>query len=61
MPAFNFASLPLPYCRVAWLECSAAGFAPEVVNCAEHLYDHNYDVKFALEFILEDKVLLYKA
>ena len=35
---------------------SSIGFAPEVVDCAAHLYDHNYDIKFALEYILQDKV-----
>ena len=34
---------------------SAAGFPSPVVGCAQHLYDHNYDVTFALEHILQDK------
>ena len=32
--------------------CSSA----QVVDCATHLYDHNYDVKFALEYIFQDKI-----
>jgi len=35
---------------------SSIGYAPEVVDCATHLYDHNYDVKFALEYIFQDKI-----
>lgn len=35
---------------------SSMGFAPDVVECAEHLYDHNYDVTFALDFIFRDKI-----
>ena len=34
---------------------SAAGFPPEVVNCANFLYDHNYDPTYALTWIFEDK------
>jgi uncharacterized protein (DUF1800 family) len=34
---------------------SSTGFAPEVVRCAEFLYDHNYDILYALTAILEDK------
>lgn len=34
---------------------SVAGFPSPVVGCAQHLYDHNYDVTFALEHILRDK------
>ena len=48
----EFAFLP----EVVSSSASAAGFSPEVVKCAEFLYDHNYDVTFALRFVLEDKV-----
>lgn len=34
---------------------SSIGMHPNVVGCAKHLYDHNYDVTFALEHILQDK------
>lgn len=34
---------------------SSVGYAPDVVRCAEHLFDHHYDIKFALEYILQDK------
>lgn len=34
---------------------SIVGYSPDVVACARHLYDHNYDVTFALEHILQDK------
>ena len=40
-----------------WCVCvgmeSSAGFAPAVVSCARHLYDHNYDITFALEHIFQ--------
>lgn len=48
----EFAFLP----EVVSSSASAAGFSPEVVKCADLLYDHNYDVTFALRFVLEDKV-----
>ena len=32
---------------------SIVGYSPDVVACARHLYDHNYDVTFALEHILQ--------
>lgn len=34
---------------------SSLGFSAEVVSCARHLIDHNYDVAFALEHIFQDK------
>jgi hypothetical protein len=34
---------------------SSIGLAPAVVNCARHFYDHNYDITFALEHILQDR------
>eukprot|EP00391_Amoebophrya_sp_Ameob2_P002597 CAMPEP_0179009312 /NCGR_PEP_ID=MMETSP0795-20121207/16205_1 /TAXON_ID=88552 /ORGANISM="Amoebophrya sp., Strain Ameob2" /LENGTH=1536 /DNA_ID=CAMNT_0020704501 /DNA_START=63 /DNA_END=4673 /DNA_ORIENTATION=- len=34
---------------------SAIGMPPPVVSCARHFYDHNYDLTFALEHILQDK------
>eukprot|EP00392_Amoebophrya_sp_AT5.2_P007706 g7721.t1 len=34
-------------------------FALEVIACANHLYDHNYDVTFALEHIFRDKTHFY--
>lgn len=49
----EFGSLP----RVAHggMAASSVGFAPDVVSCARHFYDHNYDLSFALEHILQDK------
>lgn len=49
----EFGSLP----RVAHgsMAASSVGFAPEIVSCARHFYDHNYDLSFALEHILQDK------
>jgi hypothetical protein len=34
---------------------SSAGYASEVVSCARHMYEHHYDVMFALEYIFQDK------
>jgi len=34
---------------------SSIGMPPAVVACARHLYDHNYDITFALEHILHDR------
>ena len=34
---------------------SAAGFPMAVVSCAQHLYDHQYDLTFALEHLLQDR------
>lgn len=38
---------------------SQAGFGAEVLGCAEHLYDHKYDVMFALEYIFGDKTWFF--
>jgi len=41
-----------PELREGMIE-SAVGYSPDVVACASQLYDHNYDVTFALEHILQ--------
>jgi hypothetical protein len=49
----EFASAPSV--RQGDATASSVGFAPEVVLCARHFYDHNYDLTFALQHIFEDK------
>ena len=34
---------------------SSVGYASEVVGCARHMYDHHYDIMFALEYVFHDK------
>jgi uncharacterized protein (DUF1800 family) len=45
----------LPTVRKGDARASSVGFAPEVVSCARHCYDHNYDITFALEHVFVDK------
>ncbi|CAD7938576.1 unnamed protein product [Amoebophrya sp. A120] len=37
------------------MSLSSIGMPPAVVSCATHFYDHNYDLTFALEYILQDQ------
>lgn len=38
---------------------SSTGFGPEVMACAEHLYDHSYDITYALEYVFGSKENFY--